>query len=152
VIILAHCGLPYFFPKPLGRYFDHSEFSAVRSYLERTARHEFKTARDDGTEIEGKCYADVSSLVTPFRKSHFDDVRALPQQLLLYGSDFPTPVFELSADRREMMADLRAILKGELHRIIVPQDNLLDVNYREMQHAFRGSQLFSNFAEQGLLP
>lgn len=141
VIIFAHCGLPYFFRRPLGRYFEHSEFDVVWKYLERTAGREFK----------GKCLADVSAFATPFRKRHFKKVGELPQDLLLYGSDFPTPVFELSADYGEMMNDLKAMLNGDLRRVVVPQDNLLDVNYREMWHAFPGAKMFTNFVDHGFL-
>jgi predicted TIM-barrel fold metal-dependent hydrolase len=152
IIIFAHCGFPYFFPRPLGRYLEHSEFSFVKEYLVWTSRHKFRSTRKDGSEREGKCFADVSALATPFRKAYYSNVRSLPQELLLYGSDFPTPVFELSADSEEMMEDLRAVLKGDLSRLIVPEDNLLDVAYREMEHAFPGAPLFSNFAKQGFLP
>ena len=37
-----------------------------------------------------------------------------------------------------------AILNGEFERIIVPEGNLLDVNWRELQHAFPGHPMFEN--------
>ncbi len=135
-IIFAHCGLPYFSGGLLGGLLEHSEFKAIRDFLKRTHAGEFT----------GKCFADVSAIVTPFRKKYFKDIRRLPQELLLYGSDFPTPAFELSADLGEMYSDLRAIFRGQLYRIVVPQDNLLDVNLRELRNAFPGSGLFTNFA------
>lgn len=141
VIIFAHCGLPYFFGSALGRIFEHSEARQVASFLRATAQGAYA----------GKCLADVSALATPFRKSYFNDVKALPQELLLYGSDFPTPVFELTADAGEMIEDLRAVVDGHLERIIVPQENLLDVNLREMRYFFAGSPLFTNFARYGFL-
>jgi hypothetical protein len=84
--------------------------------------------------------------VTPFRQSYFDDLNRLPEDTLLYGSDFPTPTFELSADLEEVMNDLKAVAKGDLERIVVPQDNLLDVSLREMRSAFAGHAMFTNFA------
>jgi hypothetical protein len=54
-------------------------------------------------------------------------------------------VFELSADAGEMMADFRAVLNGQLDRIAIPQDNLIDVNHRELEHYFPGHPMFTNF-------
>ncbi len=51
-----------------------------------------------------------------------------------------------------MMDDLKAVLNGDLTRLVIPQDNLLDVAYREMEHAFPWAGMFSNFVEHGLLP
>jgi predicted TIM-barrel fold metal-dependent hydrolase len=136
VIIFAHCGLPYYAPNWLKRILEHSEFKTVRRYLQ-----DYPADSLEG----GRCYADVSACVTPFRRSYFDVIKELPAQSLLFGSDFPTPVFELSADVGEMMADLRAVLKGQWDRIVVPQDNLIDVNYRELQHFFPDHPMFTNF-------
>lgn len=135
-IIFAHCGLPYFSGGLLGGLLEHSELKVIKDFLKRTDKGEFR----------GRCFADLSAIVTPFRKKYFADIRKLPQQLLLYGSDFPTPAFELSADLGEMLADFRAILDGQLYRIVVPQDNLLDVNLRELRHAFPAAPMFTNFA------
>lgn len=134
-LILAHCGLPYFAPNFFKKWLEHSDFDAVREYLEHHRG-------SDG--IRGKCFADVSAIVTPFRKSYFDDIRKLPPGSLLAASDFPVPVFELSADLGENLEDLGAILNGEFERIIVPEGNLLDLNWRELQHAFPGHPMFEN--------
>ncbi len=137
LIIFAHCGLPYYAPRWLGRMWEHSDFKTVRRFL-----HGFPANSPHG----GRCFADVSACVTPFRRSYFEVIRHLPSESLLFGSDFPTPVFELSADAGEMMSDLKAVFEGKLDRIIVPQDNLLDVNYRELQHFFSGHPMFTNFS------
>jgi len=137
IVIFAHCGLPYYAPNWLKRIFEHSEFKVVSRYLK-----DFPADSSEG----GRCYADVSACVTPFRRSYFGAISKLPPQSLLFGSDFPTPVFELSADVGEMMADLRAALKGQWDRIIVPQDNLIHVNFRELQHFFPGHPMFTNFS------
>jgi predicted TIM-barrel fold metal-dependent hydrolase len=136
VIVFAHCGLPYYAPSLLRRILEHSEFSTVSHYL--------KDFPADSTQ-GGRCYADVSALVTPFRRSYFGAIRKLPAQSLLFGSDFPTPVFELSADAGEMIEDLRAVFAGHLDRVIVPEDNLIDVNHQELQHFFPGHPMFTNF-------
>jgi predicted TIM-barrel fold metal-dependent hydrolase len=140
VIIFAHCGLPYFSPGILGQALEHSELSVVKDFLTRTARGDFG---------EGKCFADTSAVATPFRRSYFSEINGLPKDLLLFGSDFPTPVFELSADLGEMAEDFKAIVKGKLYRLVVPQDNLLDVNLREQRNAFPGATMFTNFSRCG---
>lgn len=137
VVIFGHCGLPYYAPNPLQRILEHSDFDIVRRYLE-----EYPAASAPG----GRCFADVSACVTPFRKSYFPALRKLPQRSLLLGSDFPTPVFEISADAGEMMRDFKAVLKGHLDRIVVPQDNLMDVNLRELKRAFPRHPMFTNFS------
>ncbi|MGD9347067.1 MAG: hypothetical protein PVH84_14455 [Candidatus Aminicenantes bacterium] len=136
IIIFAHCGLPYYAPHWLRRIFEHSDFKSVRRYIEEYPA--------DGTEAR-RCYTDLSACVTPFRRSYFPDIGELPPDSLLFGSDFPTPVFELSANVGELMDDLKSVFKGNLERIVVPQDNLLDVNLRELRHFFPEHPMFTNF-------
>lgn len=133
-IIMAHCGLPYFAAH--ARLLEHDDFPEVKRYLHRTA---------DGQTGTGRVFADVSALVTPFRRSYFDDIAKLPRDLLLFGSDYPTPVFELSADLDEAWRDFRAVLAGHAERIVVPQDNAVDVHYRELERVFPGHPMFTNF-------
>lgn len=134
-VILAHCGLPYFAPRFLG-FLEHSDFPVVKALLGESSA---------AAEEKGKFCADVSACVTPFRKSYFGDIRKLPAELLLAASDFPVPVFELSADLKENLRDFEAMIaKGELDRVVVPQDNLLDVNWRELKIAFGEHPMFRN--------
>jgi predicted TIM-barrel fold metal-dependent hydrolase len=136
VIILAHAGLPYFEPCWLGGYLEHSDFEAVRGHLTRPVPG----------ERAGRAYADVSASCTPFRKTYFGDLRTLPAERLIYGSDFPTPIFELSADWEEVQRDFKAVMGGDFSRIVVPQGNLLDVNLRELRLAFGADHpMFTNF-------
>jgi hypothetical protein len=135
-IIFAHCGLPYFAGAgPLGRLLEHSDLKAVRRYLE---------GHHPGAERTGTAYADVSACATPFRRTYFKQIKQLPADALLSGSDFPTPVFELSADVKEVWTDFKAVMAGHLDRVFIPQDNLLDVNYRELSNAFPGHAMFEN--------
>ena len=136
VIIFAHCGLPYYAPHGLRHFLEHSELSTITRYL-----HAYPADATAG----GRCYADVSACVTPFRRAYFKAIAKLPAQSLLFGSDFPTPVFELSADIEEVTKDFRAVMAGQWDRVVVPQDNLIDVNYRELQHFFPGHPMFTNF-------
>jgi predicted TIM-barrel fold metal-dependent hydrolase len=139
-IIFAHCGFPYFASGWLASLLEHDESKTICNYL-----LSYGPASD-----KGRCFADVSAFCTPFRQRFFGNVAKLPSESLLYGSDFPTPAFELSADAKENLDDFKAVLKGELDRIIIPQDNLLDVNLRELQRAFPGHPMFTNFGEQVL--
>jgi hypothetical protein len=137
-IVFAHCGLPYFAPSFLGKLAEHSDLDAVSSYIRRFP----------GTDgIKGKCFADVSACVTPFRKNYFGDIAKLPPGSILAGSDFPVPVFELSAGLKENWDDFKAIMAGHFERIVIPQDNLLDVNWRELRRAFPGHAMFENVAQ-----
>jgi predicted TIM-barrel fold metal-dependent hydrolase len=135
VIIFAHCGLPYFSTGLFGNLFEHSDFKTVKSYL----------VQNESAGYSGRCYADISACCTPFRKKFFKDIAALPADYLLYGSDFPTPSFELAADLGDITEDLKAVLDGQLDRILVPEGNLLDVNCRELAHYFPEHPLFTNF-------
>ena len=135
IVIFAHVGLPYFASGALAGVLEHSDFDVVRAYLAR------------GSEREGdrrRYFADISACCTPFRKPYFKDLAALPEDALLFGSDFPTPIFELSADLEHNLADLRAAIEGEAERLIVPEGNLLDVNRAELGRAFPGHPMFTN--------
>jgi len=129
VIIFAHCGLPYFTSGLLSRLAEHSDFEVIREHLNAWPA--------DGSQ-GGRCLADVSACCTPFRQRWFSTVERLPRESLIVGSDFPTPVFELSADLKEAWRDFKAMLHGDLWRLVIPQDNLLDVNARELGLAFPG--------------
>ncbi len=133
-IIFAHCGLPYYGSIPVLGTFEHSDFAVIRDYLARSRDGAFK----------GRCYADVSSICTPFRKKFFPEIAMLPPESVLFGSDFPTPIFELNSDLDEILRDLKAILNGDFARFVVSQDNLLDVNARELERFFPGHPMFSN--------
>ena len=133
VVIFAHCGTPYFAAGRLGRLVEHSDFRPVRRYLRA------------GT-WQGRVFADVSAMVTPFRRAYFPAIRKLPPGSLLFGSDYPVPIFELSADLRENLKDLDAALHGHLESILLPDGNLIDVNHRELRAAFADHPLFTRFA------
>ena len=138
VIIFAHCGLPYFASGPLAPLLEHSDFKAVCGYLDG-----WPAAGGRG----GRCFADLSACCTPFRKPYFPRLAKLSEASLLAGSDFPTPVFELSAGLDEAAEDAKAMLHGDLARLIVPEDNLLDVNQRELGVAFPGHPMFTNLGD-----
>lgn len=133
-VIMAHCGLPYFAAK--AKLLEHDDFGVVKRYLKRSAQGQFG---------KGKVYADVSACATPFRKSYYKRIAKLPKEHLLFGSDFPTPYFELSANLAENWRDFKAMLAGDFWRIVIPQGNPVDVNYQELNHFFPGHDMFENF-------
>lgn len=138
-IIFAHCGLPYFASGVLG-FLEHNDFSTVAGFV-----NAYRPATSGKTG--GRCYADTSAFCTPFRKAWFPDVKKLPPGSLLAGSDFPVPVFELSAGVDDWKRDLKAaVLEGKVERLVVPQGNLLDVNLRELRNHFGFYHpMFTNF-------
>ena len=138
VIIFAHCGLPYFSSGWFGNLLEHSDFGRVKDLLESNSKGAYS----------GRSYADVSALCTPMRRAFFPKVAKLPAEYLLFGSDFPTPAFELYADEKEVKNDFKAVMAGQLERVIIPQDNLLDVNLWQLRQAFPGHPLFTNFARK----
>jgi len=132
-IIFAHCGLPYYVSGWIGKLFEHSDFSKVKEYI---------CSNKNGSP---QCFADTSAIITPFRQAYFKKIKKLPANSLLFGSDYPTPVFELSVDLEENLEDFKAILKGDLKRIIIPEGNLIDVNLEEMKKIFPNHMMFTNF-------
>lgn len=136
VIIFAHCGLPYYAPNWLAQALEHSDLDPVRQYLA-----DYPANGSAG----GRCYADVSAFATPFRRGYSERIGQLPAESLLFGSDWATPVFELWRDGQEREENMRAVLRGEVERIAVPDGNLLDVNYVQLEHFFPGDAIFGNF-------
>ena len=134
IIIFAHCGLPYFAWSRIGKRLEHSDLDAVSRYLRAPANR-------------GRAFADVSAIVTPMRHTYFHRLRELPEDTLVFGSDFPVPIFELSGDLRQKHRDHRAVMRGHIRNILVPSGNLMDLNHRELQTVFGANHpLFTNFA------
>ena len=134
VIIFAHCGLPYFVPRFLSGVFEHSDFDPVRGYLESSGNGRWR------------CFADVSALCTPGRAQFMDSVGKLPREKVLFGSDYPTPVFQLYPSLESTEKQFREVMQGHLEHFIIPSGNLLDVNLQQLQIAFPGHPMFTNFS------
>jgi len=137
VIIFAHCGLPYWSPKFAQRWFEKSEFETVKGYL----------AENGAPGRRGKAYADLAAFCTPFRQGYFAQAARLPQEYLLFGSDAPTPVFDLGADPGAVWEGFRGVLKGDFAKAVVPAGNASGVNYRVLRRFFPEARVFGeNFA------
>ena len=52
---------------------------------------------------------------------------------------------DCGADIKEFWDDFKAVLKGDFYRVIIPQDNLIDVVHRELKYFFPGHPMFTNF-------
>jgi hypothetical protein len=137
VIIFAHCGLPYYAPSWVARALEHSDFGLVRRYL--------LDYPADGS-AGGRCYADVSACATPFRRSYFDSLHKLPPESLIFGTDFPTPVFDLLSDAGDNDQQLDSVLEGALREVLVPEGNLIDFCYHQMASFFPSHPMFTNFS------
>jgi hypothetical protein len=46
-----------------------------------------------------------------------------------------------------MMDDFKAVMMGDLKRIVIPEGNLLDVNLREFEHFFSDHPMYTNFGK-----
>ncbi|MCK4645131.1 MAG: amidohydrolase family protein [Candidatus Aminicenantes bacterium] len=112
-VIIAHCAMPFWgvFDKAY-----HDDFD------------EFLKLFEEDDEKGWNLYADLSALCTPFRSEYIDiimkKIDKIPHERLLYGSDYPIPVFELTYNRsKNFFSWLRFIIK------MMSMKNLLDKNY-----------------------
>jgi uncharacterized protein len=115
-LITAHCALPYFW------IFDYPYEDDFRAFLRL-----FDEAESKGWNL----FADLSALTGFFRLPYIrDEIIRLPHQRLLFGSDYPIPLSELSYRRRtDFFSWLRFLFK------VARLKNPLDKNYwliREM--------------------
>lgn len=135
IIIFAHCGLPYFTPKFLTGMAEHSDFEPVKNYLESAGNGKWR------------CFADVSAICTPGRAQFIEEVRRLPKEKLLFGSDYPTPVFLLKPNDKDLVAQFEELRKGHIEHLVIPAGNLLDVNLEQLKQAFPQHPMFTNFSD-----
>ena len=124
-VILAHCGLPYFWFMDVDYQDDFAEFRRLFS----EAQHN-----------DWKLYADVSALATPSRIPYIDTIlNEIPADRLLYGSDYPVPISEFSYNQnRNFLLWLKFLLR--LFRI----KNPLDKNFRLIEDMGFSPDVFTN--------
>ncbi len=81
-VIIAHCALPY--------------FGALDTKYQDDMEEFFKLFEESKTK-PWKLYADLSALAAPLRNAYVPDILAkIPQDRLLFGSDYPIPPSEFS--------------------------------------------------------
>ena len=127
-VIIAHCALPYFWFMDTDYTDDFKEFKKL-----------FKEALKNDWNL----YADVSALATLLRRPYFEEIEKLvPSDRLLFGSDFPHPVFEASYKAKiKFFSWLKLFLK------VIMTKNLLDKNYLVFKKKDFGDSIFTNAAE-----
>ncbi len=118
-VIIAHCAMPFW------GIFDREYHDDWDEFLKLFEKDE---------EFGWNLYADLSAVCTPFRKKYIKEimqmVERIPPERLLYGSDYPIPVFEITLNKS--MNFFRWF--GFIAKLLFMK-NLLDKNYlviREM--------------------
>ena len=124
-VILAHCAVPFFW------FFDwdyQDDFKACLDLFEEADKNNWKL------------YADISALCSPLRIPYIDDVKnRIPHEKLLFGSDYPVPISELSYNRSKgFFSWLRFVVKVSM------MENLLDKNYRLIEEMGFDRSVFTN--------
>ena len=127
-VIVAHCSLPYFGILDVEYQDDFEEFIRL-----------FDRAERNGWSL----YADLSALCTPLRAPYIDDIQNhVPAERLLFGSDYPIPLFELSYNKStNFLSWLKFILQ------VAKMKNPLDKNYLLIRGMKFGDSVFTNAVE-----
>ena len=109
-VIIAHCSLPYFGALDT-KYQDDME--------------EFYKLFEESKNKPWKLYADLSAIAEPLRNAYVPDILAkIPQDRLLFGSDYPIPPSEFSYKKsKNIIKWIRLTIKAFSIR------NPLDKNY-----------------------
>ncbi|MBN1348262.1 amidohydrolase family protein [candidate division KSB1 bacterium] len=124
-VIIAHCALPYFWVFDTDYHDDYEDFLSL-----------FDDAESHGWNL----YADLSAFCTPSRAPYIDEIkRRIPANRLLFGSDYPVPLFELSYNKsKNFFSWLRFIIK------IAFTKNPLDKNYKLIEGMKFDNSVFTN--------
>ena len=112
-VIIAHCAMPFWGDFDKDYHDDWDEFLKLFDEVEKKGWN---------------LYADLSAVCTPFRikylKEIMEKVNKVSHKRLLYGSDYPIPVFEITLNKsKNFFRWLGFILK------LMFMKNLLDKNY-----------------------
>lgn len=112
IVIMAHCALPYFYVFDFPSYYDDW--------------YDFLKLVEEADQQGWNLYADLSAITGPFRLPLVDDIiKNVPAKRLLFGSDYPVPLSELSYHKR---ANICAWVKFMLK--MISMKNPLDKNYK----------------------
>jgi predicted TIM-barrel fold metal-dependent hydrolase len=121
-VIAAHCALPYFGP------------------LDTDYKKEFAGLFEDAEKYNWKLYADLSAICSPLRAPYIERIkRVVPPERLLFGSDYPIPLSEISYNKSpNFFAWLRYMKK------VIFEKNPLDKNYLVIKEMGFAESIFSN--------
>jgi predicted TIM-barrel fold metal-dependent hydrolase len=127
-VIIAHCSMPFWGTFDEEYHDDWDEFLKL-----------FEKYEEQGWNL----YADLSAVCTPFRKKYIEEimqrVNKIPHERLLYGSDYPIPVFEITLNKSmKFLRWLGFILK------VTFMSNLLDKNYSIIKEMGFDECIFTN--------
>ncbi len=124
-VIIAHCALPYFGALDT-KYQDDME--------------EFFKLFEESKNKSWKLYADLSAIAEPLRNAYVPEILAkIPQDRLLFGSDYPIPPSEFSYKKgKNIIKWIRLTLKALSIR------NPLDKNYFVLEKMGFSNQVFNN--------
>lgn len=126
-VIIAHCALPYFYKLDIPYQDDLDEFLKL-----------FEEAGQKGWKL----YADISAITGPMRAPYVQMIiDSVPEDRLLFGSDYPIPISGLSYHSRlSFFAWIKFL--GQLLRI----KNPLDQNMRIIEKMAFDASIFTNAA------
>lgn len=123
-VIMAHCALPYFGPLDIDY---KKEFIGL---FEAAAKHDWKL------------YADLSALCTPLRTPYIERIKkVVPAEQLIFGSDYPIPLSEISYNKNPNLAARFKYMKRVLF-----EKNPLDKNYLLIKEMGFADCIFTNAA------
>ncbi len=121
-VIAAHCALPYFPDDP------KDDFIMLMSMINES--------EGNGWDL----FADLSALCVPFRNPFINKIQEnIPESRLLYGSDYPIPIVELSYKKsKNIFRQIRIFLKAVFTK------NPLDKNYYLLKKMGFDKEVFLN--------
>lgn len=124
-VIIAHCSLPYFWIFDVAYQDDYEEFLKL-----------FEESRQN----DWRLFADLSALTTPTRNPYIEEIQqAIPPERLLFGSDYPVPIFELSYKKtNSFFRWIYLVIK------MLFVKNLLDKNYLLIRQMGFDECIFTN--------
>ena len=100
-VIIAHCATPYFWIFDKKYHDDYEEFLSL-----------FKESETKGWKL----YADISAFASILRKTYIQELtKKIPSEKLVYGSDYPVPISEISHDKsRNIFRNIINIVKASM--------------------------------------
>jgi len=130
-VIVAHCAMPYFGLLDVDYQDDFKEFLKL-----------FEEAEQNNWNL----YADLSAVCSPFRTRYIKIIKEkldkIPSDKLLFGSDYPIPLSELTYNKStDFFSWLKFVLRVRLTK------NPLDKNYLVIKGMEFDESLFTNAAD-----
>jgi uncharacterized protein len=127
-VIVAHCALPYFGELDT-KYLDDMD--------------EFYKLFDESKDKPWKLYSDLSALAEPLRNIYVPEIqKRIPQNRLLFGSDYPLPASELSYKRNK---NIFKWIRAAFNAFSIK--NPIDKNYYVIKKMGFDKKIFTNAAE-----